>query len=205
MSIFSFKRKIFPDWRLMKDKSSLCAHSGIQQRRVNYWETYAPVVNWILVCTFFLILSIHNLETCSINSVLTFPQAELDINIFIDIPMGMKVHGACRHVPKPNKSLYGLKQASANWFDHIKKGLKSKISGQNFTQSRVYPCVFYRRYWIILCYVDDWVLVSRDTKTIDFIVKYLIDGPENYLLIDKGMIQYHLGVDIKPGPNEGEF
>ena len=67
------------------------------------------------------------------------------------------------------------------------------------------PYVFYCRDCIILCCVDDSVLVSRDTKTIDFIVKYLIDGPEKYLLIDEGMIQYHLGVDIKPGPNEGEF
>ena len=45
---------------------------------------------------------------------------------------------------------------------------------------------FYHWGCIILCYVDDCVLLSIDTKKNDFIVKYLIDGPKNYLLIDKG-------------------
>ena len=78
--------------------------------------------------------------------------------------MGMKVHGACSHVLKPNKLLYVLKQASANWFEHLKKVLESNLSGQNFTQSKVDPCVFYCCDCIILCYIDDCVLVSRYTK-----------------------------------------
>ena len=119
--------------------------------------------------------------------------------------MGMKFNGAYRHSLKPNKSRYGLKQASTNWFEHLKNGLKSNLSGQNFTQSKVDPCAFYRRDCIVLCYVDDCVLVSRNTKKIDFIVKSLIDVPEKYLLIDEGTIQNYLGVEIKPGPNEGEF
>ena len=40
-----------------------------------------------------------------------------------------------------------------------------------------------------------------ETKKIDFVVKYLIDGPEKYLLTYEGRIQDYLGVEIKPGPN----
>ena len=55
-AIWAFKRKRFPDGTINKHKARLCAHGGMQQWGVNYWETYAPVVNWISV-RFLLILS----------------------------------------------------------------------------------------------------------------------------------------------------
>ena len=78
ISIWSFKRKRFPYGRLMIHKSWLCARGGMQQWGVNYWETYAPVVNWILVRTLLAISTIHKLETHSINCFFAFPQADLD-------------------------------------------------------------------------------------------------------------------------------
>ena len=58
LSIWYFKHKRFPDGKLMK-KSRLCAHRGIQQWRVNYWETNASVVNWISVRLLLVIASIN--------------------------------------------------------------------------------------------------------------------------------------------------
>ena len=49
LAIWSFKRKRYPDGRLNKHKARLCAHGGMQPWGVNYWETYAPTVNWISV------------------------------------------------------------------------------------------------------------------------------------------------------------
>jgi hypothetical protein len=49
MSIWSFKRKRYPDSMLNKHKAHLCAHGGMQTWGQNYWETYAPVVNWASV------------------------------------------------------------------------------------------------------------------------------------------------------------
>ena len=49
LAIWSFKRKRFPDGSINKYKSRLCAHGGMQQWGVDYWETYAPVVNWLSV------------------------------------------------------------------------------------------------------------------------------------------------------------
>ena len=39
MPICYFRRKMAPDGRLIKHKSRLCAHGGIQKWGVNYWET----------------------------------------------------------------------------------------------------------------------------------------------------------------------
>ena len=41
-------------------------------------------------------------------------------------------------VLKLNRSLYGLKQGSYNWFEKLRKGLLDR----QFSQSQVDPCVF---------------------------------------------------------------
>eukprot|EP00957_Ditylum_brightwellii_P207707 15354182-Ditylum_brightwellii.AAC.1 len=49
MLIWSFKRKYHADGSLSKHKAILCCHDGQHQYRVNFYETYAPVVAWASV------------------------------------------------------------------------------------------------------------------------------------------------------------
>ncbi|MEY3108162.1 MAG: hypothetical protein RL730_513, partial [Actinomycetota bacterium] len=93
MSVWSFKRKRFPDGTLNKHKARLCAHGGMQQWGVNYWETYAPVVNWISVRFLLVISEIAGLETKALDFVLAFPQAELDTPVFMEVPIGIAIDG----------------------------------------------------------------------------------------------------------------
>jgi hypothetical protein len=44
-AIWAFKRKCLPDWTILKWKARINAHGGRQRHGVNYWETYAPVIN----------------------------------------------------------------------------------------------------------------------------------------------------------------
>jgi len=175
LSIWSFKRKRFPDGRLMKHKARLCAHGGQQQWGVNYWETYAPVVNWISVRALLAIASIHKLPSRSIDFVLAFPQADLDVDVFMELPIGMDVDGnRSDWVLKLNKSLYGLKQASSNWFQKLKEGLEDR----DYVQSQVDPCVFLRDDSVVLTYVDDCIIVGKEQKVIDELIHSLMNGKE---------------------------
>ena len=76
------------------------------------------------------IASIHEFPSISIDFVLAFPQSDLDVDVFMDLPLVMLVDGNRREwVLKLNKSLYGLNQASEKWFDLLnysrKEGLPS--------------------------------------------------------------------------------
>jgi hypothetical protein len=53
----------------------------MQQWGENYWETYSPVVNMLSVQLLLTISQLHDLETESIDFVLAFPQADLDVDI----------------------------------------------------------------------------------------------------------------------------
>ena len=43
---WAFKRKLFPDGRLRKCKARFCVRGDMQIEGVDYFETYAPVVQW---------------------------------------------------------------------------------------------------------------------------------------------------------------
>jgi hypothetical protein len=43
-TVWSFKRKCRPNGSLLKHKACLCIHGGMQEKGVNFWETYSPVV-----------------------------------------------------------------------------------------------------------------------------------------------------------------
>ena len=45
LSVWAFKVKRLPDGRIIKYKARLNAHGGMQRWGIDYWETYAPVVN----------------------------------------------------------------------------------------------------------------------------------------------------------------
>ena len=119
MAIWSFKQKRFPDGSLNKHKARLCAHGGQQTWGLDYWDTYAPVVTWASVRLLLIVAKIHGLQSKSIDFVLAFPQADLDVPVYMELPAGVNPINVSdehrRHyVLKLNKSLYGLKQAGYN-------------------------------------------------------------------------------------------
>ena len=241
-AIWSFKRKRFPDGLLNKHKARLCAHGGMQQWGVNYWETYAPVVNWISV-RFLLILSeLAGLDSRTIDFVLAFPQAELDVPVYMELPIGMEVPGHQEdrklYLLHLRRSLYGLKQASANWYDMLRKGLQIR----GFKESVADPCVFIKPSTltaastnetdnaspastaktvspidciknfranssdiIVLVYVDDCIILSRDKSSIDLFIASLTHGPEKFAFTDEGTLDKYLGVEISRLPDGQGF
>ena len=89
-AIWSFKHKHFPDGCLNNHKARLCAHGGMQRWGKNYWETFLPVVNMISVKLLLVIAKIHGLESKSIDFMLVFPQADLDKDIWMDLPISFE-------------------------------------------------------------------------------------------------------------------
>ena len=198
-AIWSFKRKRRPDGTLVKHKARLCAHGGMQQWGDNYWETYSPVVNMLSVRLLLSLAKIYNLDSKAIDFVLAFPQADLDVDIWMYLPIGFQVDGQTeadsdrRYILKLNKNLYGLKQASYNWFEKLKEGLTSR----GFVPSKIDPCLYLKEGMIVLTYVDDCIIVGNSMKDIDAFVKSMQNGPEGFILTDEGNIDKFLGIEIR--------
>ena len=86
------------------------------------------------------------------------------------------------------QSLYGLKQASYNWFEKLKETLKHG----GYKPSQIDPCVYISKDAIILVYVDDIIMVSKEEKTINAFIQSLKIGKENFEFTDDGLLKYNL-------------
>ncbi len=91
------------------------------------------------------------------------------------------------------KSLYGLKQASLNWFQKLKQNLVD----QGFTPSEIDPCLYLKKNMVLLTYCDECILISPCQASIDCLVTLMWKGPKNFKLMDEGDVNKFLCVDIK--------
>ena len=121
MAIWSFRRKGYNIMgKVAKYKARICAHGGMQDTGINYLEEYAPVAQWMSVRITMALAAIENLHTISIDFVIAYPQADLDVDIYMELPQGINVGPESgRYVLRLEKNLYGLKQAGHNWLEKL--------------------------------------------------------------------------------------
>ena len=180
--IWSFKRKRNPLGDLLKHKARLCVHGGMQTKGIDYWHTYAPVVNWSTVRLVMLLTEMAGWSSRQIDYVLAFLQAPIDTTVYCHLPTGFHVEGGDKneeYVIMLEKNLYGTKQAAANWFEMLRANLRK----QGFKQSSIDPCLFLKNDMIIVTYVDDCLIFSDSKVKIDNLLKEL---KEVFNLTDKG-------------------
>ena len=105
-------------------------------------------------------------------------------------PPGLDTQG---QVCKLRKSLYGLKQASRQWFDK----LSSFLISIGFVQSQSDHSLFIRNnsscFFAFLVYVDDVILTGNSLKDIED-VKALLNSA--FKIKDLGNLKYFLGFEV---------
>ena len=138
------------------------------------------MVNWITVRTLLAIAFIHKLPSKCIDFVLAFPQAKLDIDIFMELPIGIDSHegNSKEYVLSLNRSIYGLKQSSLNWYNLLSQVLKKK--SRNFIPSQTDPCLFVRHDCALLIYVNDVMIIGKNTKAIESVITSLKYEEEDF-------------------------
>ena len=200
-AIWSFKRKQHSDGLLLKHKARLCAHGGMQVHGENYWDTYAPVVNWISICMILTLAIIHNLYATSIDFTLAFPQAAADVTIYMEIPLGCEVPEG-DYVCLLEKNVYGLKQAAKTWFEYLRDALvgSEDNGGYGFNQSLVDPCIFHKEGITIIVWVDDCLIFAQNKALAD---KLIQDLQRKFTLTKEEDVSAYLGVQMSINQDTG--
>ena len=168
---WAFKIKRFPDGLVRKLKARLCVRGDQQIEGVDFFDTFAPVVQWSTIRIMFILSLQLGLASTQVDYVSAFCQAPIDSEVYVGIPRGWetlnemgiseKIRGDC--VFKLKRSMYGLRQSPRNFFLHLKKNLEKA----HFKQSAFDPCLFVSDDVICVCYVDDCLWWSKDQSSID--------------------------------------
>ncbi len=138
----------------------------------------------------------HGLPLKSIDFVLAFPQADLEVPVYMELLLGFDApqNGSRKlYVLCLNKSLCGLKQAGNNWFAKLRNGFMDC----GFTQLNINACIFFGKGCIVITYDDDCIIVANSMVHIEQLITSLHDGTENFILQDKGSIDKYFSVNIE--------
>jgi hypothetical protein len=114
--------------------------------------------------------AMHNLKGKQIDFTQAFPQAKLKEDIYLRFPAGFE-HKNDKWALKLKRNLYGLVQASRNWF--LK--LSAIYERLGFKQSKYDPCLLLRKDMITVLYTNECLIYARDTTDIDAFVQTLRD------------------------------
>jgi Reverse transcriptase (RNA-dependent DNA polymerase) len=139
-------------------KALIVAGGNHQQYGKDYFETYAPVVDFAIVRVLLHIAMCENMRMAQVDVKTAFLNGELDEDVWVMSPRGVPGHTATKC--KLCKSLYGLKQAHMDWHHKLVTDLREL----DFVELPSAPCVFMRKTLggiaYILVYVDDLIVLT---------------------------------------------
>ena len=119
---WAFRCKRFPDGTIRKLKARFCARGDRQIEGVDFFETFAPVTNWMTVRLMLTLSMILGLHTKQVDYTAAFIHAPIDGEVFVQMPRGFTQQGKCLRL---KKSIYGLRQSPRNFFQHLKGKLEN--------------------------------------------------------------------------------
>ena len=184
---WTLRRKRNPDGTLKGLKARWCVRGDLQPPVA---DTYAPVVQWSTIRLVLYFTLFFNLSTRCIDFSNAFVQAPLTDPIYVHLPRGFHSTDDRDVCLKLKKSLYGITQAPRLWYEH----LKAKLEKRGFKQSRLDPCLFYSKSVMLVIWVDDVVMASRDPASLDRLIADLKTDSD---LTDEGELTAFLGIKVQ--------
>ena len=162
-STWAFHLKCFPNCLTKKFKARFCIHGDRQVEGVDFFETWAPVIQWTTVRSMMVLASCMNLVSTQANITVAFVHAPLgpDEHIYVLQPAGFQHDGDL--VSKLKKSVYGLCQSPRNFF----KYLSDHLGAQGLLPSKLDPCLFVTKSMVVVVYVDLWADARRAERVWD--------------------------------------
>ncbi len=113
---WAFKCKLFPNGTVKKFKACFCVCGDQQLEGIDFFETYAPVVQWTTVCLMLILENLLGLKSNQADVTAAFLHATLgeDEKVYVEMPLGFKQCSSNRKykVLCLKKTLYGLHQSS---------------------------------------------------------------------------------------------
>ena len=154
---WAFCLKCTPDGVAYRYRSRFYVRGNQQEYGVNYFEAFAPVVQWSTICLLLILILVNQWTIRIIDYTNAFPQAQIDTNIFVEMIalFGNKTGG--EKVLKLKKSpSYGLKQSPRTFYQHLSKSLQSR----GWKPSVIDPCLFMKDKSMCVIYVDDTIFAG---------------------------------------------
>lgn len=192
-----YKIKYKATGEIEKHKARLVAKGFTQVEGEDFNETFALVAKMTTVRCLLSVAIAKGWELHQMDVNNAFLHGELDEEVYMAVPQGYSVPErglVCRL----RKSLYGLKQASRNWYSKLSQALIE----YGFTECHADHSLFVHSrdsiFLAVLVYVDDLVIAGNDASACTNFKQYL---SKCFHMKDLGSLKYFLGLELARGPS----
>ena len=166
-----YKAKHNKDGSLERLKARLVIQGNHQKYGIDYLETFSPVVKMTTIRTIIALTAARKWNIYQLDVNNAFLHGSLQEDVYVRVPLG--ITNPHNKVCKLKKSIYGLKQASRQWFQKLAAFLNSR----DYQQSKSDPSLFVKQsssyITILAVYVDDILLNGSNSTEIDSIKRHL--------------------------------
>ena len=181
-------------------KARLVAKGFTQKEGIDYTETFSLVSKKDSLRIILALVAHLDLELQQMDVKTAFLNSDIEEEVYMKQPEGFSSREGEHLVCKLKKSIYGLKQASRQWYYKFHGVITSFGFIENPMDQCIYQKVSGSKTCFLVLYVDDILLATNDKGMMHGVKQFL---SKNFDMKDMGETSYVIGIKIHRDRSRG--
>ncbi|KAL6348428.1 hypothetical protein AAG906_005736 [Vitis piasezkii] len=186
-----FKTKQDSKGNIVRSKVRLVAKGFTKKEGIDYKETFSPVSSKNSFRIIMALIAHYDLKLHQMDVKTAFLNGNIDETIYMVQLENFESNDSKQLVCKLKRSIYGLKEASRQWYRKFDKVITSFSFKENTVDQCIYLKFIGSKFIILVLYVDDILLASSDVELLHETKRFL---SSKFDMKDLGNASFVLGI-----------